>query len=84
MRTALRLALCATTFALSSVCAGHAQEVEIGASLVRDTQEEVERVVALFSDGAQAEIDQVNEEEHNPVACSVFNVAYVRGRELTR
>jgi hypothetical protein len=57
------------------------QEVEVGTSLVCDTQEQVERFVALYDGDAQSAIDRVNA-EHNPTACAVSSMAYVRGPQL--
>jgi hypothetical protein len=58
-----------------------AQEVEVGTSLVCDTQEQVERFIALYDGDAQSAIDRVNA-EHDPRACAVSNMAYVRGPQL--
>jgi hypothetical protein len=57
-------------------------DYEVGASLVCDTKTQVERYVALFSGDEQAAIDAVNAEEHNPTACALMNVAYLRGSHL--
>jgi hypothetical protein len=71
-------ALLATPF-----CApAQAADYEVGASLVCDTQAQVERFVALFTGDAQAAIRVVNAEEQNPSACAIVNVAYVRGAQI--
>jgi len=57
-------------------------EYEVGASLVCDTQTQAERFVALFSGDAQAAIDAVNAEEHDPTACALINAAYLRGSHV--
>ena len=54
-------------------------EYEVGASLVCDTLTQAERLVDLFSGDAQAAVDAVNAEEHDPTACAFINVAYLRG-----
>ncbi len=78
-RTIPFLALLAAPF-----CApAQASDYEVGASLVCDTQGQVERFVALFSgDNAQAAIRRVNAEEANPKACAIINVAYMRGMQV--
>ena len=59
-----------------------AADYEVGTSLVCDTQTQVERFVAVFSGDAQAAIDAVNAEEHDPTACALVNVAYLRGPQI--
>jgi hypothetical protein len=58
-----------------------AREVEVGTSLVCDTQEQVERFIALYDGDAQSAVDRVNA-EHNPTACAVSSMAYLRGPQL--
>jgi len=43
---------------------------------------EAQRLVALFSGDAQAAIDAVNAEEHDPTACALVDVAYLRGSHI--
>jgi hypothetical protein len=59
-----------------------ASEYEIGASLICDTQGQVERFVAVFTGDAQAAIRVVNAEEKNASACAIMNVAYMRGAQV--
>jgi hypothetical protein len=59
-----------------------AQEVEVGTGLVCDTQEQVERFIALYDGDALSTAKSVNAAEHNPTACAVSTMAYVRGRQL--
>ena len=42
----------------------------------------MERFVALFAGDAQSAIGAVNAEEHNPTACALINVAYLRGAHI--
>jgi hypothetical protein len=42
----------------------------------------VERFVALFAGDANSTIGAVNAEEHNPTACALINVAYLRGSRI--
>jgi hypothetical protein len=72
------LALLAAPF-----CApAQATEYEVGTSIVCDTQQQVERFVALFNGDARAAIRFVNAEEKNPTACAIMNIAYVRGAQV--
>jgi hypothetical protein len=62
--------------------AAQAADYEVGTSLVCNTHTEGERFVALFAGDAQSIIGAVNAEEHNPTACALINVAYVRGSRI--
>ena len=62
----------------------HAQDVEVASGPICDTQEQVEQFVALFDGDAQSTAEKVNAAEHNPTACVVSGMAYVRGRSLAR
>jgi hypothetical protein len=67
----------------ASLCApAQAADYEVGASIVCDTQTQVERFVMLFAGDTQSAIDTVNAEELNPTACALVNVAYVRGSRI--
>ena len=57
-------------------------EVEVGTSLICDTRAQVEQFVALYDGDAQSTVDTVNAAEHNPTACAVTTIAYVRGPQL--
>jgi hypothetical protein len=57
-------------------------DYEVGTSLVCDTQGQVERFVALYSGDMKDTIKLVNAEEHDPTACALANVAFVRGTEF--
>ena len=60
----------------------HASDYEMGASLLCDTQQQVERFVALFNGDTQAAIGVVNAEVENPTACAIATVVYMRGSLL--
>jgi hypothetical protein len=60
--------------------AAQAQEVELGTSLICNTEKQVERFIALYDGDAQAAVNAVNSED--PTACGFVNTAYVRGRQL--
>jgi hypothetical protein len=82
MSFAARLALPSVLLA-SLLCApAGATDYEIGPSLACDTQEQVERFVALFAGDAQDAIQIVNGEEQNPSACVIRNVAFMRGMKV--
>ena len=79
-----RITLLALPLVLLSGLPARAQEVEVGTSLICDTQEQVERFVTLYDGDAQSTANSVNAAEHNPTACAVTAMAYVRGRQLAR
>ena len=73
----------AVVFLVAAACGpAQAANYELGTSLVCDTQTQVERFVALFAGDAQSAIGAVNAEEHNPTACALINVAYLRGAHI--
>ena len=82
MNFASRLTLLALPLLALLGSSARAQEVEVGTSLVCDTQEQVERFVALHDGDAQSTANSVNSAEHNPTACGVTTMAYVRERQL--
>jgi hypothetical protein len=57
-------------------------DCEVGKALMCDTRAEAERFVALFNGDAPAAIEIVNAEQHDPNACAIANVAYVRAPSL--
>jgi hypothetical protein len=75
MKSILRIAL----LSLLTCLPAHAYEVETGAVMVCDTQQQVERFVQLFDGNAQVAIRAVNTEENNPNACAMVDVSYVQG-----
>jgi hypothetical protein len=78
MRSALHLAL----LSLLACYPAQAQEYEHGTALLCDSQEQVERYVALFKGEEQSTVDAVNTEQRDPTACGLASVAFVRGPEL--
>ncbi len=62
--------------------AAQAQEVEIGPSLICDTEKQVQRFIALYDGDTRATINAVNREAHDATACGVVTTAYVRGPQL--
>lgn len=61
-----------------------AQEVgvEIGTRIICDTQEQVESFVALYDGNTEKTVERVNTAEHDPKACGVSTMAYIRGSQL--
>jgi hypothetical protein len=83
IRFAVRVAV-----ALAILVAGQAAraegftDYEVATGLVCDTPQQVERFIALSNgdDTAQA-IKAINAEAHDPSACAVASLAFVRGKE---
>jgi hypothetical protein len=82
MRFATRLVPLLALLAAPLCAPAQASEYETGTSLLCDTQAQAERFVVLFSGDAQAAARAVNAEEHNPTACALVNVAFVRGSQI--
>jgi citrate lyase beta subunit len=59
-----------------------AQNVEVGAGIVCDTQKQMERFIVLFHEDAEAAVNAVNAEEADPKACVFGTIAYVRGPDI--
>jgi hypothetical protein len=78
MRPALHLAL----LSLLACCPAQAQEYEHGTAVLCDSQNQVERYVALFKGEEQSTVDAVNNEQKDPSACGLATVAFVRGPDL--
>jgi hypothetical protein len=79
-----RTTLLALPLVLLSGLPARAQDVEVGTSLICDTQEQVERFVTLYDGDVQSTANIVNAAEHDPTACAVSTMAYVRGPQLAR
>jgi hypothetical protein len=74
-------AVLAAPFSALVVTPAHAADdgYEVGNVLVCDTQAEVEQFITLFTGDPRAAIVAVNEAEHNPTACGLVEVTYLRG-----
>jgi hypothetical protein len=59
-----------------------AYELDTGSVMVCDTQKQVERLAQLFDGDLQVATRAINNEEHNPSACVMADVAYVQGPEI--
>lgn len=82
VRRVWRGSLLAALLFMALCVAARAQEVEVASGLICDTQKQVEQFVALYDGNARETAEKVNAAEHNPTACVVSTMAYVRGREL--
>jgi len=56
-----------------------ADEVETSTGVICNTQKQMERFVALNDADPQSAIRVINAEEHDPEACAVASLAFVRG-----
>ena len=60
-----------------------AHKIEVGSGVFCDTQQQIERFVALFDGNAETAMNAVNAEENDPTACIAGTIAYIRGPEVT-
>jgi hypothetical protein len=58
------------------------RDIEVGDTLVCDTQEQAERYIAHFKGDAEAAVRAVNREESDPSACGVVSAAFMRGSNV--
>lgn len=79
LRPALGLAFGLSVPILMFCAPAQAHDVETGTGVICDTREQAQRLAALLDEDAQAAIQTVNAEQHDPTACAVATVAYVRG-----
>jgi hypothetical protein len=61
-----------------------AVKVQVGNALVCDTQQQVERFVALFDGNVDTALTAVNNEQAEPNACDIATIAYVLGPEVSK
>src|SRR5262245_26505017 len=59
-----------------------AADVQVGTGLVCDTEQQVERFIALYDGDAETAVEAVNAEERNPTACALAAIVYVPGPPL--
>jgi hypothetical protein len=84
IRSAVRAA---TALALLAACGTARSEpvadYEVTTGLICDTPQQVERFIALF-DGQDAgkAVKVVNSEAHNPSACAIASLAFIRGKNV--
>jgi hypothetical protein len=71
------------TLSLLMMCAwAGAYEIETGTALICDTQKQAERLASFLNSNVQNALSIVNTEEHDPTACALATVAYIRGGVL--
>jgi len=70
---------CLALLALLIGSPAKAHDIETGTGVICDTREQAQRLAALLEEDAQAAIRTVNAEAHDPTACALATVAYVRG-----
>jgi len=86
MKSALRVllfCLCVTPAAAQQKPDPNSQ-VQVGNTVICDTQQQMERFVVVFDGDFAAAMDKVNTEEKNPTACIGATMAYVEGNELSK
>jgi hypothetical protein len=59
-------------------------EIQMGTTVICDTQQQMERFVVLFDGDFAMAMNKVNTEEKNPTACIGATMAYVQGGELSK
>ncbi len=59
-------------------------QVQVGTTVICDTQQQMERFVVLFDGDFTVAMNKVNIEENNPTACIGATMAYVQGNELSK
>jgi hypothetical protein len=55
------------------------RDIEVGDTLVCDTQEQAKRYIAHFKGDAEAAVRAVNREQSDPRACGLMSAAFMRG-----
>ncbi len=63
---------------------GSTDKIQVGNTVICDTQQQMERFVVLFDGDYSSAMDKVNAEERNPTACIGATMAYMRGGELSQ
>jgi hypothetical protein len=83
MAFALRLAsLILPSILLLTLPARADDDLQVGTSLVCDTQQQVERFVSLYDGDALTAVGTVNAEEQDPNACVIVTMIYVPGAPI--
>jgi hypothetical protein len=59
-----------------------ARQVEVGTSVLCNTEQQMERFVVLFDGDNEKAINGVNSEENDAQACVSGTIAYIRGPEI--
>jgi hypothetical protein len=75
----MKIGLLVGVLSLLLVAPTRADEVETSTGVICNTQRQMERFVVLNDADPQSAIRAVNAEEHDPAACAVASLAFVRG-----
>jgi hypothetical protein len=78
----LNHALCVAALSLLISVPSRAENIEVETGVFCDTQQQMERYVALYSGSTQAALNAVNTEVNDPTACVYGTIAYIRGPEI--
>jgi hypothetical protein len=82
MRFGLRFASLIIPWFIIFALSARANEIQVGTSIVCDTQQQVERFVTLYDGDAIAAVSMVNAEERDENACGMVTMAFVPGPPL--
>jgi hypothetical protein len=78
----LNHALCVAALSLLISVPSRAENVEVETGVFCDTQQQMERYVALYTGNTQAALNALNTEVKDPAACVYGTIAYIRGPEI--
>jgi hypothetical protein len=84
LTNALRSALCIAALSLGWTSPAPAQtvDVEVETGIFCETQQQIERFVAVFDGDERAAMKRVNAEANDPTACVYGTIAFIRGPEI--
>ena len=82
MTIARRIASLILTSILLMELPAQAADVQVGTTLVCDTEQQVEHFIAFYEGDAETAIEAVNAEARSPTACALAEIAYVPGPPL--
>jgi len=80
--TILNHALCVAALSLLIAVPSRAETVEVETGVFCDTQQQMERYVALYGGDTQAALNAVNMEVNDATACVYGTIAYIRCAEI--
>jgi hypothetical protein len=75
----MKIALVAASLVALLSIPAHGREIQVGSELVCNTAKQVEKFVAFSEADPRTAISATNDEENDPKACAVVNIAFVRG-----
>jgi hypothetical protein len=80
-RFASSCALCVAALLSMSSIPSRAQTIEVGTGVFCDTQQQMERYVAVLDGDMRTALNIVNAEENDPNACVFGTIAFIRSTE---